>query len=45
MGAEAVVAVQPIGSHVAHLLQRLDYVTVQHLGAVGLPKSSRAAGL
>lgn len=31
-----VVAVQPIGPHVAYLLQRLEDMAVQHLGSVGL---------
>lgn len=39
MGAVVVVAVQPISCHVAHFLQRLEHVAVQHLGAVGLVES------
>ena len=36
MGSMVVVAVQPIGRHFTHFLQRLEDVAVQHLGAVGL---------
>ena len=39
MGSMVVVAVQPIGRHVTHFLQRLEDVAVQHLGAVGLVES------
>lgn len=39
MGTVVVVAVQPIGCHVAHFLQRIEHVAVQHIGAVGLVES------
>lgn len=39
MGSMMVVAVQPVGRHIAHFLQRLEQVAVQHLAAVGLVES------
>ena len=39
MGSMVVVAVQPVGCHVTHLLQAVEHVTVEHLGSVGLVES------
>lgn len=39
MGSVVVVAVQPIGRHVAHFLQVVEHVAVEHLGAVGFVES------
>ena len=36
MRSVVVVSVQPVGGHVPDLLQRIEHVAVQHLGAVGL---------
>ena len=36
MGSVVVVSVQPIGRHVSDLLQGIEHVAVQHLGAVSL---------
>ena len=34
MGSMVVVAVQPVGSHVTHLLQVVEDVVIEHLGTV-----------
>lgn len=39
MGAMVVVSVQPVGRHVTHLLQAIEYAAVEHLGTVGLVES------
>ncbi len=39
MGTVAVVPVEPVLCHLPDLLQGLEHVTVQHLGAVGLVES------
>lgn len=39
MRSVVVAAVQPVGSHVAHFLQAVEHVAVEHLGAVGLVES------
>jgi len=36
MGPMVVVAVQPVGCHFTHLLQAVEDVAIEHLGAVGL---------
>lgn len=36
MGSVVVVAVQPVGRHVTHLLQVIEHVAVEDFGAVGL---------
>jgi len=39
MGSVVVVAVQPVGRHVTHLLQVVEHVAVEDFGAVGLVES------
>ncbi len=39
MGSVMVVAMQPIGRHIAHVLQAVEDVAIEHLVAVGLVES------
>lgn len=39
MRSMVVVAVQPVGRHVTHLLQVVEDVAIEHLGTVGLVES------